>query len=419
MVKLTIKTVQNKMFHVEADEAETIADLKAKIKDTQGFAVESQKIIYAGKILPDTSSVGQHNIKEKDFLVVMVTKAKPATAAAATPAPAAPAPAATTPAPTSSAMDTSEDSQAATTIETAPADVAVPTAVPGPAQAEAANEAAAAAGSGHGASFLSGDALQSAISSMMEMGFERDQVMRALRASFNNPDRAVEYLMTGIPAHLDQPAAAPVSAAQPALAAPAQADQAPAQEATPATAAAPSGGNAPADNLFAAAAAAMQQQRGGVPAAGPGGQAAPAPGAGAAGAQALGNHPMMAELRQLVQQNPALIQPLLQQLGANNPQLAQLINQNPEALYSLLAGDDDEEGDFDPAAFGGAEGEDLYQGQTVIQLTESEAEAVRRLESLGFEHEAVLRAYMLCDKDEQLAANFLFDNPNFDDPAPQ
>jgi UV excision repair protein RAD23 len=81
-----------------------------------------------------------------------------------------------------------------------------------------------------------------------------------------------------------------------------------------------------------------------------------------------------------------LIQPLLQQLGANNPQLAQLINQNPEALYQLLAGADDEEGDFDPAAFGGAEGEDPFGGQTVIQLTEQEAEAVRRVRAPIHKH---------------------------------
>ena len=47
---------------------------------------------------------------------------------------------------------------------------------------------------GSDTSFLTGEALQSTIQNMIEMGFEREQVMRALRASFSNPERAVEYL---------------------------------------------------------------------------------------------------------------------------------------------------------------------------------------------------------------------------------
>jgi UV excision repair protein RAD23 len=41
---------------------------------------------------------------------------------------------------------------------------------------------------------VTGSKLDGVILNMMEMGFEREQCVRALRASFNNPDRAVEYL---------------------------------------------------------------------------------------------------------------------------------------------------------------------------------------------------------------------------------
>ncbi|WVQ70571.1 UV excision repair protein Rad23 [Cryptococcus sp. DSM 104548] len=373
MVKITFKTVQNKLFTVEAQESETVADLKKKIQESQTFPAENQKLIYSGKILNDSSSVESLNIKEKDFLVVMVSRPKAAPAAAAVPS---------TPAPAASAAPSTP---AAPAPSSGPAPTA-PAETPTPAAAEPAQPSGPAA---LGSSFLTGDQLQAATDGMVEMGFERELVVRALRASFNNPDRAVEYLMSGNIPNFDPPAPAAAAPSAPSLPAPAAAaPSAPAQPAGQA-AEAPAAGSA--DNLFAAAEAAMNRDRG-APAGVPGAGAEGAPG----GAQ-------LDAIRQMVQQNPALIQPLLQQIAGENPQLAQLIQQNPEALYELLGGggeDDDDE---------------MGEGPVMrVDLTQEEAAAVSRLEALGFDRQMVLQAYMLCDKNEELAANFLFEQTEED-----
>lgn len=130
----------------------------------------------------------------------------------------------------------------------------------------------------------------------------------------------------------------------------------------------------------------MQSQ----PGTGAGGRSALSSGEGAGDAAgmpadlaAIANNPQFAQLRQMVQENPALIQPMIQQLAASNPGLAQALADNPEILYQLLGGEgmegleegDEWEGGDDPMAAFGEGG----AHNTTIAVTAEENEAIQRV----------------------------------------
>lgn len=90
----------------------------------------------------------------------------------------------------------------------------------------------------------------------------------------------------------------------------------------------------------------------------------------------LRNNPQFQQLRQVVQQQPQMLEPILQSVGAGNPQLAQLIGQHPDQFLQLLG----EDGDDDPP---------LPPGAQAIQVTEEERDAIERVSSCAADDERI------------------------------
>ncbi|CAN4075626.1 unnamed protein product [Withania somnifera] len=212
--------------------------------------------------------------------------------------------------------------------------------------------------------------------------WDRETVVRALRAAFNNPERAVEYLYSGIPEAAEVP---PVGGSPPSV----QAGNQPAQPQPAAQPALiPAGGpNADPLNLFP--------------------QGLPSMGSNTAGANTLDflrNSQQFQALRAMVQANPQILQPMLQELGKQNPHLMRLIQEHQADFLRLIN---------EPVE--GGEGNNIL-GQLAagmpqaISVTPEEREAIERLEQLGFDHDLVLEVFFACNKNEELAANYLLDH---------
>ncbi|GLT34467.1 hypothetical protein SLA2020_089780 [Shorea laevis] len=379
-MKIFVKTLKGSHFDIEVKPEDKVADVKKKIETVQGadvYPAAQQMLIHQGKVLADNTTLEENKVAENNFIVIMLSKNKSSSGSSST----------ASIAPTAKAPQASSSPAALAPASSAP----VATPAPAASVAVSASVTSTSAGSeadvyGQAASNLvAGSNLEGAIQQILDMGggtWDRDTVVRALRAAYNNPERAVEYLYSGIPEEAELPPVARPPVSVPPTNPPVQPQQ-PAQPVPPST-----GPNANPLDLFP--------------------QGLPNMGSGAAGAGSLDflrNSQQFQALRSMVQANPQILQPMLQELGKQNPNLMRLIQEHQADFLHLIN---------EPVE--GGEGNILGQladamPQT-LTVTPEEREAIERLEAMGFDRATVLQVFFACNKNEELAANYLLDHMN-------
>jgi UV excision repair protein RAD23 len=124
--------------------------------------------------------------------------------------------------------------------------------------------------------------------------------------------------------------------------------------------------------------------------------------------------------------NPSQLQNILLTLQQNSPELMELIRENEEEFKGLIQQpitDDDVKAfqDFNQQARGGQGGQGQGQGgepgvsrtqdgREVIRLSKQDYDSVGRLKEMGFSEMDSVQAFFACDKNEEMAANLLWEN---------
>ncbi|QLG73371.1 hypothetical protein HG535_0E04550 [Zygotorulaspora mrakii] len=406
MVTITFKDFKKEKVSLTLELSSTVLDAKTQLAQQKDCEDNQIKLIYSGKVLQDGKSLQESGLKDGDQVIFMISKKKSTTTRVVEPV----------------KVNESESAQPSAPAAEGEAPARTETAT-----VPQANDATPpAAGSENpmvsDPGFLVGAKRNETVERIMEMGYERDEVNRALRAAFNNPDRAVEYLLMGIPENLQsqqQPNAA--AAAETSTAVPEETSNQNNAQGAISGAAQGNDDNGAEDDLFAQAANANGDATGSALGAGAG--AGSGTSASAPGSIGLTMEDLLA-LRQVVSGNPEALAPLLENLSARYPQLREQIMSNPEVFVSMLL---EAVGDNLQDAMTGFEGsgdiENLIGGETgegemaieedsavPIEITEADEQAISRLCELGFERSLVIQVYFACGKNEEIAANMLFND---------
>ncbi|XP_010497716.1 PREDICTED: probable ubiquitin receptor RAD23a [Camelina sativa] len=363
-MKLTVKTLKGSHFEIRVLPTDTIMAVKKNIEDSQSkdnYPCGQQLLIHNGKVLKDETTLVENKVTEEGFLVVMLSKSK----AASSVGPSSVQPTST---PTSTVSSTTPAAPLTTQS----------IAVPAPNSTSAQEQPASQSDTyGQAASTLvSGSSVEQMVQQIMEMGggsWDKETVTRALRAAYNNPERAVDYLYSGIPETVVVPAATIPSGVG--------------SDAEHAAPPASGGPNSSPLDLF------------------PQEAVSDAVGGDLGTLEFLRGNDQFQQLRTMVNSNPQILQPMLQELGKQNPQLLRLIQENQTEFLQLL-NEPYEGSDGDMDIFDQPEQEMPH----AVNVTPAEQEAIQRLEAMGFDRALVIEAFLACDRNEELAANYLLEH---------
>jgi len=433
-MKLTVKTLKGSKFVLECEASQTVLEVKAIIESTNSdLPASSMKLIHSGKVLKDEPTIESCGIKQNDFLVVMVTKAKKSTVKAPVPAS---EPTETAKAPDSvsaTAPSENQETKSSESVTSSP-----PT--------EAATSAPKPATNSDATTNAAPELPTEVVNSLTGMGFPEAEVRHCLRAANGNPDVAVEFLTNGIPPGMqpgEQGAISNSSSAsassggtlvglrnhpqfndlrrlvqsnpamlqrvltqigqqQPELLTEINANQEtflqmmnePITDTSDPSSGSSSNSGSPSQSPASSGTVTDMQ---GIP-----------PGM----MEGMANPAQMAQLIQNM--SPGELNQMATMMGLSSEQLrstAQMLGQIPPEqlqqymMQAMQGGGSGSLGGMMGGAAGGGSG-----GPQVLRLTEEEMAAVNRLADMGFDRTEAAQAYLACDKNEALAANLLMDS---------
>ncbi|CAD8093938.1 unnamed protein product [Paramecium sonneborni] len=161
-MKIIIKTLSGQTFDLEIQQTDTVLKIKEKIEQVKQFEVAQQKLLRKGTLLLDNQTVGELGFQEKDFIVVMVNVKK----------------------------GPPQQQPAQQQVHQVPQQ-------PQPIQAQ--QPAQVSKPLSNPLNIGTASEYDITIQNLIQMGFAKSECEAAMKAALNNQDRAIEYLLNGIP----------------------------------------------------------------------------------------------------------------------------------------------------------------------------------------------------------------------------